>query len=468
MSTNTDLIKKYNVPGPRYTSYPTVPYWETTPTLEQWIGALSDSIESGKAKGTGAAIYMHIPFCESLCTYCGCNTRITRNHGVARPYIETILKEWSLYLNALGKTKGSKPLLLSELHLGGGTPTFLTPEELKFLLGNLLETVELHQDHELSIEVDPRVTHREHLLTLQSLGFTRISMGIQDFDPKVQDIVHRVQSVEQVRKLTEQARELGFNSINYDLIYGLPLQTLQSVEGTIEKVISLKPDRIAFYAYAHVPWIKASQRRFTEADLPSGDEKRALYERGRELLEQAGYLEIGMDHFALKTDSLSKAVENKTLHRNFMGYTSRMVAPIIPLGVSAIGDAWSAFMQNEKFVETYQERVNKGEIPISRGHVLTEEDQILRQHVLNLMTQMETHWGTHSDHSAAYTPYLDEVFGKLEELKRDELLDIKQSSRGFSIRVSESGRAFLRNVCMAFDARLARKAPATRLFSQTQ
>lgn len=454
---NRDLYKKYNVAGPRYTSYPTVPYWDQSPTPDQWINALGGALDKAQSEGTGAAIYVHIPFCESLCTYCGCNTRITRNHGVSVPYTQIVLQEFDLYRERLGLT--GKKLKLSELHLGGGTPTFFSPAELTHLLGGIFEHSEVHSDYEFSIEVDPRVTSREHLEVLKKFQFKRISLGIQDFDPKVQDIVHRVQSVEQVRKITEDARTLGFTSINYDLIYGLPLQTLQSVEQTIAHVIDLKPDRIAFYGYAHVPWIKASQRRFTEADLPSGDEKRALYERGRELLEGAGYFEIGMDHFALKTDSLSIATENNTLHRNFMGYTARNVSPILALGVSAIGDAWSSFAQNEKLLETYVDKVNQKELPLTRGHLLNEEDLILRQHILNLMTKMKTDWSQKKDQ----TPILDGVIEKLTEMQKDGLVKLSATS----CEVTSEGRAFLRNVCMAFDARLIRKAPDTKLFSQT-
>ncbi len=450
------LIKKYNVAGPRYTSYPTVPYWEANPSEQQWIQALRQAIMSGAKSGTGAAIYAHIPFCQSLCTYCGCNTRITRNHAVSSPYIATILKEFGLYREKLSL---DAPLLLSELHLGGGTPTFFSPAELATFLDGILKHCSIAPDYEFSIEVDPRVTSREHLETLREFRFRRVSLGIQDFDPKVQEIVHRTQSFEQVQKITDDSRALGFTSVNYDLIYGLPLQTRESIEGTIEKVVRLKPDRIAFYAYAHVPWIKPGQRRFTEADLPGGDQKRALYELGRSLLEDAGYVEIGMDHFALKTDSLYRAVETQTLHRNFMGYTARNVNPILALGVSAIGDAWTAFAQNEKLLETWAERVEKGELPVYRGHVLNEEDLILRKHVLNLMTRMYTSWEAPENRIG----FLDDVPEKLRELESDGLLILE----GSFCRVTEKGRAFLRNVCMAFDARLARKAPETRLFSQT-
>jgi oxygen-independent coproporphyrinogen-3 oxidase len=452
---NSKLFQKYNVAGPRYTSYPTVPYWDQSPTEEQWVDALKNSIKIATAQGTGAAMYVHVPFCESLCTYCGCNTRITRNHSVSDPYIQIILKEFALYREKLGVEK----LKLGELHLGGGTPTFLTPPELRNLLSGILSHCEINENYEFSIEVDPRVTNREHLEVLKEFNFKRISLGIQDFDPKVQDIVHRIQSFEQVKEITDIARSLGFTSVNYDLIYGLPLQTLASIEDTFEKVIRLKPDRIAFYAYAHVPWIKAGQRRFTESDLPSGDEKRALYERGRTLLEQNGYVEIGMDHFALSTDSLYSAVQKKELHRNFMGYTARNVNPILALGVSAIGDAWTAFAQNEKLLETYVGRVEKGELPIYRGHLLNEEDLVLRKHILNLMTNLYTSW--HED--SEKTPHLHDVPEKLLELARDGLLNLGEDS----CDVTEAGRAFLRNICMAFDVRLVRKAPDTKLFSQT-
>ena len=448
------LLKKYNVPGPRYTSYPTVPYWTDSPTQAQWIEHISQSLEESEKVGVGAALYLHIPFCESLCTYCGCNTRITRNHQVSRPYIDTLLKEWDLYLTQL-----KRKIKLSEIHLGGGTPTFLSASELDLLMQGILSRVEIAADAEFSLEADPRVTKRDQLEVLRKHGFKRLSLGIQDFDPKVQEIVHRVQSEEQVAQLTQVARELGFESINFDLIYGLPFQSLKSVQSTIDAVARIRPDRIAFYAYAHVPWIKPSQRRFTEADLPAGDEKRALYEEGRKILENLGYREIGMDHFALETDSLWKANLNKHLHRNFMGYISRRVSPLIALGVSAIGDAWSAFSQNEKLLETYQARVEKGELPLLRGHILTQEDLVLRQHILNLMTSLETSWKD----PELWSAHLENVQERLGELEKDGIV----RTTAYSCHVTEQGRAFLRNVCMAFDARLLEKTPATQLFSQT-
>lgn len=449
------LLKKYNVPGPRYTSYPTVPYWEKTPTEAEYISSISTALADGEQGRFGAALYVHIPFCESLCTYCGCNTRITRNHGVGNPYIDAVLKEFKIYLDRLGKPS----IPLTELHLGGGTPTFLAPAELETLMNGILKHVTVLPDAEFSVEADPRVTNEEHLATLAKFGFRRLSLGIQDFDPKVQEIVHRVQTEAQVQKVTDDARKHGYTSINFDLIYGLPFQTLASIQQTIDTVKRIRPDRIAFYAYAHVPWIKPSQRRFTEADLPDGDAKRALYELGRSLLEDVGYREIGMDHFALESDSLWKASQAGKLHRNFMGYTSRQVAPLIGLGVSAIGDSWSMFAQNEKLLETWRAKVEKGELPILRGHVLTPEDLVLRRHVLNLMTRFKTEWSERS----LYDPWLETVPDRLAELARDGLLVLDK----YRCEILPEGRAFLRNACMAFDARLARQAPTSQLFSKT-
>ena len=450
------LLKKYNVPAPRYTSYPTVPYWDKAPSADEWISLLNQSMDEGSQSGAGAAIYIHIPFCETLCTYCGCNTRITKNHGVGNPYIELIQKEWQLYKDKLSR---GGPIRVSEIHLGGGTPTFLTAAELRSMLEPIFEDVELVDGYECSVEVDPRVTNYEQLKTLADMGFKRISLGIQDFDPKVQAIVNRIQPYDIVKKCVDDARSLDYESVNFDLIYGLPFQDLSSVQDTLDKVSELKPERIAFYGYAHVPWIKPSHRKFTESDLPSPDDKRALYELGIELLSKHGYHEIGMDHFSLESDTLWAASQDLTLHRNFMGYTSKQVSPLIGLGVSAIGDSWAGFIQNEKILEKYRSRILAGELPILRGHVLTNEDMTLRRHILNLMTSFKTEWRS----SALKDPFLDTVGERLEELVKDGLVEVDDSS----IKITESGRPFIRNISMAFDARLARRAPNTSLFSQS-
>lgn len=448
---NKELINKYNVAGPRYTSYPTVPYWDVNPTETEWLNSLTDSFYCNQGR---ISLYIHLPYCESLCTYCGCNTRITVNHGVELPYIDSILKEWKMYVERLP----GKPII-RELHLGGGTPTFFSPANLQRLIDGIFLLAERDSDAEFSIEGHPKNTTEEHLRTLHALGFRRISFGIQDFDGKVQDIINRKQSFEQVKKVTEISRSVGFTSVNYDLVYGLPLQTKEGVRDTVAKVVELKPDRIAFYSYAHVPWMKPGQRRYTEADLPSGELKRALYEESRAAFETAGYGEIGMDHFALPGDELYKAALEGKLHRNFMGYTTCANDTMIGLGVSSISDSWTCFAQNVKVVEEYQSLVASGALPIYRGHLLNEEDLIVRWIILDIMCRFKAV----KPQAKAYHSFWIDSLARLTEMSKDGLVEIESDQ----ISVTEEGRAFVRNICMAFDVRLWRKEPVTRLFSQT-
>ncbi len=449
----SNLIKKYNVPAPRYTSYPTVPYWTNNPTQDQWIMEVKNTFDRSNER-EGISLYIHLPFCQSLCTYCGCNTRITVNHAVEEPYIDALLKEWAMYLKVLG----NKPRI-KELHLGGGTPTFFKPENLKRLLDGILSSVIICDNPEFSFEAHPNNTTYQHLKVLGELGFTRLSLGIQDLDIKVQTIVNRIQPIGNIERVTNEARELGYTSINYDLIYGLPLQKQSSVIQTIEKVKELRPDRVALYSYAHIPWIKPGQRKFTEDDLPHDEEKRALYETARRMLEEAGYVEIGMDHFALKTDSLYKAALEHKLHRNFMGYTSSHTELMIGLGVSAISDTWSAFAQNIKTVEEYYEALNRNVLPIFRGHILTEEDKVLRKHILNIMCRFETSWLDKNEQ----IPFIYEATRMLKEMELDGLV----TRAPFKLSVTPQGRKFLRNVCMAFDAHYWKQIPDKQIFSKT-
>src|SRR5665213_448567 len=379
-----NLAQKYNVAAPRYTSYPTMPYWDIDFFDQQsWTQSVKLSFE--ESKGNGISLYIHLPFCESLCTYCGCNTRITKNHVVEEPYINAVLREWEMYKQIIGESP-----VIREIHLGGGTPTFFSAQNLHLLINGILDGAQLHAKSEFSFEAHPGNTSAEHLQTLYNLGFRRLSLGIQDFDPKVQFIINRHQSFKQVQKVTEEARRIGYTSINYDLIYGLPLQTFEGLADTMHLVAELMPDRIAFYSYAHVPWLKPGQRKFTELDLPVDAEKRKLYEIGKEMFNKAGYVEIGMDHFALKTDSLYKASLSGKLHRNFMGYTHNYTQLMIGLGVSSISDTWFSYMQNVKKVEDYQALIAKGTFPIFKGHLLNEEDLVLRKHISNIMCRFET------------------------------------------------------------------------------
>lgn len=447
-----NLIKKYNVAAPRYTSYPTVPYWTNNPTVDQWEHSVKVAYDKTNER-EGISVYIHLPFCQSLCTYCGCTTRITVNHGVEGPYIDALLKEWSMYLNVFG----SKPRI-KELHLGGGTPTFFSPENLKRLIEGIQATSVVCPDAEFSFEAHPNNTTFEHLRILYELGFSRLSLGIQDMDINVQKIVNRVQPLENIERVTREARDLGYKSINFDLIYGLPLQKQSSVIFTINKVKELRPDRIALYSYAHIPWIKPGQRKFTEADLPEDEEKRELYETARKMLEDTGYVEIGMDHFALKSDSLYKAVEEHKLHRNFMGYTANHTELMVGLGVSAISDCWTTFAQNIKTVEEYEAIVNSGVLPIFRGHILDEEDKILRKHILNIMCRFETTWLDKNEQ----VPFIYDAIRMLKEMELDGLI----TRAPFKLNVTTKGKKFLRNICMAFDAHLWRNAPEKQIFSK--
>lgn len=383
---NTSLIKKYNVAGPRYTSYPTVPYWDKEGiSVRSWADSLRYSFKENNEK-EGISLYIHLPFCESLCTFCACHKYITKRHEVEEVYISTVLKEWELYLNLVEE----KPIL-REMHLGGGTPTFFSSKNLKYLIKTILNTVDLHRDYEFGFEGHPNNTTKEHLQTLYDLGFTRVSFGVQDYAERVQKAINRIQSFKNVENVNNLARTIGYTSISHDLVFGLPFQTIGNIIDSIKKTISLKPDRISFYSYAHVPWVKGvGQRGFNEEDLPSNDFKRKLYEIGKIMLLNHGYIETGMDHFSLPSDTLYKAFENAEMHRNFMGYTTNPTKLMIGLGMSAISDSWYSFSQNEKSLKEYQNIINKGELPVTKGHLLTEEDLVIRQHILNIMCHFET------------------------------------------------------------------------------
>ena len=445
------LIQKYNVSGPRYTSYPTVPFWKNNDLNQQeWINSIHANFKFFNSNEI--SLYIHLPYCESLCTFCGCHKRITKNHAVETPYIDAVIQEWNTYCSLLD----FKPII-RELHLGGGTPTFFQPNELKRLLEEIFSMAEIHPtDYEFSFEAHPNNTTEAHLQTLFDLGFRRLSLGIQDYSPIVQKAIHRIQSFEQVEKVNRKAKEIGYTSISHDLVFGLPKQVVSDIQNTISKTLELMPDRISLYSYAHVPWVKGvGQRGFDENDLPKNEEKRILYESAKLHLESAGYLEVGMDHFALAHDSLAIALRNKKLHRNFMGYTTQNTSLMIGLGMSSISDSWFGFAQNEKTVETYIKRVQKGEIPVFRGHLLSEEDLIIRRHILNLMCHFETvvteEW------------LLKDVRLRLAEMIKDGLV----VSENNTMKITDAGIPFVRNVCMCFDLDLINSKNRDELFSKT-
>ena len=451
----SSLFQKYNVPGPRYTSYPTVPYWEDSSySYEKWLDSVRTSFTESNST-QGISLYIHLPFCESLCTFCGCHKHITKRHEMEDPYIQNVLKEWRLYLAMLP----SRPRI-KEIHLGGGTPTFFSPENLQYLIDQIFEEADRAEGFQFSFEGHPNNTTREHLQRLYDLGFTRVSYGVQDYSPEVQKAIHRIQPFANVERVTLQAREIGYSSISHDLVFGLPFQKEEDMRYTIDCTNRLRPDRISFYSYAHVPWVKGTgQRGFDENDLPTPDQKRHLYEIGKQQLLDNGYIEIGMDHFALPSDEMYESFVRGTLHRNFMGYTASKTQLMIGLGISAISDSWYGFAQNVKTVKEYEEVLSQDRIPVYRGHILSEEDLILRRHILNLMCQFHTSWEMPQLQFAE----AEEVKMRLSEMEKDGLIHLHPQG----IEVTDVGKPFVRNICMAFDLRLQRNVPTTRIFSMT-
>jgi len=445
------LLNKYDTPIPRYTSYPTVPYWEPeTVNPEKWIKSVKDIfvLEHG-----ALSIYIHLPYCENLCTFCACNKRITKNHKVEDRYIDAVLKEWSMY-----RAQFPFQPVIQEIHLGGGTPTFFSPENLVKLITGITHDCIVPPDHEFSVEVHPNYTREEHLRALSSVGFNRISLGVQDFDHEVQFIINRLQSFEKTNEVVDWARKHHFNSINIDLVYGLPRQTISSVAYTIDLIKQLKPDRIAFYSYAHVPWKSKGQRHYTEADLPNASDKWLMYHTGRELLLKQGFVAIGMDHFALRDDKLYLAAMAGTMHRNFMGYTTTNNKLIVGLGASSISDSWNGFVQNEKEVEEYEEKIERGEWPIITGHILNDEDSILRKNILELMCTGRTTLNV----AKLDKDFLQSAKEKLNQLAGDGLLEVNENE----IIIKDKGQMFIRNICASLDARMWRKSNPERIFSK--
>lgn len=439
------LLKKYDVPSPRYTSYPTVPAWKGI-DINQWVEALSFAL----AHESDISFYLHVPFCQTLCSFCGCTKMITKDRSHAKEYISALHQEFSKY-----QALFTKKLNVREVHLGGGSPTWLSGEELEELLNPILKSPLLDfSKAEISIEIDPRTVTDDFIQSMSRIGVKRVSLGVQDFEDDVLKAIRRDQPYSLVENVYRKIQASGIKEINLDLVFGLPYQTLESIERTINKVIFLKPTRIAFYSYAHVPNLKPAQKLVEKAGLPEARYKRSLYEKGAELLLQAGYFEVGMDHFALQEDPLYQGHLNKTLHRNFMGYTIQESKILIGLGPSSLSDSWSAFAQNEKDYFKWKELINQGYFPIVHGHLLTEKETIKRQNILNLMCQFET--------EVNWDLIPQSQRDQLDRLLEDDLISIK----GKKIKATEKGQILIRNVCMAIDDFFEKK-PERPTFSQS-
>lgn len=428
------LLEKYNTPAPRYTSYPPAPHWQAAHG-----GVLTSALRRSSAP---LSIYVHIPFCEKLCLYCGCNVVVKKDHMPSGPYLEHLIAEMELAEVAHGRAT-------TQMHWGGGTPTYLTPGQIADLYHTIAETFPLADDGEYSIEIDPRVTSVEHLRTLKSLGFNRLSMGIQDFDWDVQMTIRRIQPFVLTRDLFEEARKLGFDSINADLIYGLPKQTRTSFQKTLDLVLELNPDRLAVFSYAHVPTLKKQQKSF-EKFLPSEPEKLQLFLDAIERLTSAGYEYIGMDHFARPTDPLVAARDNGSLHRNFQGYTTHAETDLLGFGVSAISHVGHTFAQNYRELTNWEDEIDAGRIPVFRGYTQTYDD-LIRGAVIEecLCSSRISKDVVEEQFDIDFDSFFLPELARLEELERDGLIEDRTSR---VIRVTPAGRIFVRAIAHAFDA----------------
>ncbi|MCH7505510.1 oxygen-independent coproporphyrinogen III oxidase [PVC group bacterium] len=450
-----ELIKKYDVAGPRYTSYPTAPVWKTLPSAEGY----ETKLKSFGRTERPLSIYIHIPFCESLCYFCACNKIIRKSlKTYGDQYIDYLAKEMELLCEFMGR---KKPVI--QLHWGGGTPTFLDEEQIKRLFNLTCEYFDIHPDGEISIEIDPRTTKKEKIRCLRELGFNRISMGVQDFHPEVQKDINRIQPYELVKEVYEACREYEFTSVNMDLIYGLPYQTQETFKETVERVIDLGPDRIALYSYANVPWLIKHQERMNRERIPDVDQKLDIFMQAREQFMAGGYLTIAMDHFAKKSDAMAEAFLDGTLWRNFMGYTLRPTDDFIGLGVSSIGFVGFAYFQNQKNLDQYYEDLDNGRFPIERGKILSDDD-IKRQWVITSIMcrsgvdkrEFENTFGE------SFDQYFSQEQRHLEKCEEDGLVEIGKEK----IDVTPVGRIFIRNIAMGFDWYLRQK-DSHKQFSKT-
>jgi oxygen-independent coproporphyrinogen III oxidase len=450
-----EFLTRYNRPGPRYTSYPTAPVWNEA------FGAddLERVHEQANAARTPLSLYMHIPFCESLCLFCACNVIINKDKGVAPPYLGVLKRELERVSQNVLRERS-----VVQFHWGGGTPTYLTPTQIEELFGATRERFTFARDAEVGIEVDPRVTSREHLETLRRLGFNRLSMGIQDFHPDVQKAINRIQPFELTRDLVANARQLGFDSINVDLIYGLPHQTPERFDHTVDQILQIAPDRIALFSYAHVPWLRKQQGAFA-AHLPEGMQKFEIFRTGMMRFLEAGYLYIGMDHFAKPGDELATAQQNRTLHRNFQGYTTKAGADLYGMGVTAISGIQDAYAQNHRELESWEKAVNTRGIATMRGYHLSADDRLRRSvisrllcHTVVIKDEVAREFGIDFDCT------FSEELRKLEPSREDGLVLLEPEA----IRTTWLGRIFIRNLAMVFDPYLERQQLAAKpLFSKT-
>lgn len=440
-----EVAARYAKPVPRYTSYPTVPYWNNTPyKRERWMDLVSASANAG------VSVYIHLPFCEKLCTYCGCNKRITKRHAVEGPYVDALLAEWEMYRQAL-----PAGTVIQQLHFGGGTPTFFGADQLQRLTSKLLKGFTVPSRRDFSVEIHPAVTNRDQLARLADNGFNRVSIGVQDVDQEVLTLINRPQTIEQIANTVQWSRNLGYKSVNFDFVYGLPKQGKTQIENNLNLTNQLRPDRIAHYGYAHVPWQSPGQRAYDESHLPSATNKWALREQADRGLAALGYERIGFDHYALPTDRMARAARSGKLSRNFMGYTTHKSSALIGLGCSAISAVGGAFAQNHKVVEDYSKLALAGELPHVRGHQPKGRDLEIARSIRNLLCKGKTQL---PKFDLGYTlPVLERLIPSMKE----GLVEIK----GLEVQLTAVGKTLSRHVALAFDEHYWKKRPGGKVFS---
>jgi len=455
LSVGEDFVNRYNRPGPRYTSYPTAPVWTDSYGPKDF----EDAMQTAESKRSPVSLYMHLPFCESLCLFCACNVIIRKDKSGTPPYLSVLKKEIDHIASRVSRDRQ-----VTQFHWGGGTPTYLSPEQIEDLFEYTRARFTFAPDAEIGIEVDPRVTSRAHMEVVRKVGFNRLSMGIQDFEPEVQKAVHRLQPYEVTRDLIATARQLGFDSINVDLIYGLPYQTGESFAHTVEQIVGLSPDRIAMFSYAHVPWLKKQQGSFVKF-LPEGMKKFDIFRSGLLKFLEAGYLYIGMDHFAKENDELAVSQRNRTLHRNFQGYTTKAGADLYGMGITAISGIQETYAQNHRDIPSWEKSVQEHGVATMRGYRLSQDDVIRREVISRLLCHTVI---VKDEISKKFGVHFDEYFApELERLKmpqEDGLVVINNKE----IRTAWLGRIFIRNLAMVFDPYLEKQQLAARpLFSKT-
>jgi oxygen-independent coproporphyrinogen-3 oxidase len=440
LNVNLDLVKKYNVAGPRYTSYPPATKFTDAVTWEQ----LSSKIDENNRVPRDLSVYFHIPFCETLCWFCGCTTVITTDHKKGTPYLDYLEREVAQMAARLNPKRK-----VVQLHWGGGSPTFLQPDEIRKLGDIIRKHFKFSDDIEAGVEIDPRRLTREHIVALREIGFNRASLGVQDFEPKVQEAIHRIQPRDMTQRVLDWARELGFGSVNFDLIYGLPHQTVASFTHTLDTVLEMQPDRLAVFSYAHVPWVKPAQKILEQKILPTPEVKLELLKIVIErLTENNRYVYIGMDHFARPTDELVAAQRNKTLQRNFQGYSTRGQSDIYSFGMSAISQIPDAYWQNEKELPDYYAALDAGKTPFTRGYFLTDEDKIRRETIMRVMCDLSLDYAAMSQKlGVSFKKHFVDELAALKSFAADGLIRLSETG----LEVSDSGRLFIRNIAMCFD-----------------